>query len=134
MVPIETMEKRALQIAVMIAAVVPVYGGASGVWHGAAAFGRWPGSGADSHVRYLSGLLLAIGLTYWGCVPAIQRRTTIIRTLTALVVVGGLARLCGALFVADPGAMRWTLVMELGVTPALCLWQARVAQFANASA
>ncbi len=128
------MEKRALQIFVMMAGCVPVYGGWVGVWRGAAAFGAWPGAPADSHVRYLSGLLLAIGLTYWLCVPAIERRTTIIRTLSALVVVGGLARLAAAIFVTDPGSMRWTLLMELGVTPVLCLWQARVAGLAAPSA
>jgi len=121
------MERRALQIAILLAGCVPVLAGGAGVWHGAAAFGPWPGASADSHVRYLSGLLLAIGLIYWGLVPSIERRGDAVRLLTLIVFVGGLARLAGVLFVGDPGAMRWALIMELGVAPLLCLWQARIA-------
>ena len=121
------MERRALQIAIAVAGCVPVAGGLKGAWRGAAAFGGWPGAAADSHFRYLSGLLLAIGLGYWGCIPAVERRGAALRLLTAIVVVGGLARLAGVFLAGDPGSMRWALVMELGVAPLLCLWQARVA-------
>lgn len=123
------MERRALQIAIALAACVPVAGGLKGAWLGARGFGAWPGAAADSHFRYLSGLLLAIGVAYWACIPAVERRTVLIRVLTAIVVVGGLSRLAGWLFLAgDPGSMRWALVMELGVAPLLCVWQARVAK------
>jgi hypothetical protein len=122
------MERRLLQIAIVLAACVPVLGGLKGAWGGAAAFGTWPGAAADSHFRYLSGLLLGVGLFYWGCVPAVERRGALIRTLTAIVVVGGLSRLAGVFIAGDPGSMRWALIMELGVAPALCLWQARVAK------
>ena len=121
------MERRCLQFAIVLAACVPIYGGLTGVVEGARAFGAWPGPAADSHMRYLSGLLLAIGLVYLGCVPAVERRSTVIRTLTALVLAGGLSRLAGLFLAGDPGSMRWTLAMELGVAPALCLWQMRVA-------
>jgi len=112
----------------LLAGVVPVIAGGGGVIWGAAAFGAWPGVAADSHMRYLSGLLLGLGLVFWGCVPAVERRGTIIRALTVMVVIGGLARLAGMIFVGDPGRMRWALVMELGVAPLLCLWQARIAR------
>ena len=122
-----TLERRGLQITIAAAALVPVYGGLAGVVLGASAFGPWPGGAADSHMRYLSGLLLAIGLLFWSTIPTIERRTTMIRTLTFIVVAGGLARLAGAVFVHDPGKMGWALIMELAVTPGLCLWQARLA-------
>jgi hypothetical protein len=122
------MERTGLQIAILLAAAVPVAGGGAGVIWGAAAFGAWPGAAADSQARYLSGLLLAIGLIYWGCIRHIERRTTVIRLLTLIVVTGGLARLAGAAFVGDPGRIRLALVMELVVAPLLCLWQARVAR------
>ena len=64
----------------------------------------------------------------WGCIPTIERRATIVRTITAIVVVGGLARLYGWIVAGDPGTIRWALGMELVVTPLLCLWQARVAR------
>jgi hypothetical protein len=121
------MERRCLQLAMILAAFVPIYGGLTGVLEGARAFGAWPGPAADSQARYLSGVLLAIGLVYLGCVPAVERRGTAVRVLTALVVAGGLSRLAGVFLAGDPGPMRWTLAMELGVAPALCLWRARIA-------
>ena len=107
-----------------VAALVPVIAGAAGVFAGA----RHEAAGFDSHFRYLSGLLLGLGLVFWGLVPNIERRTGLVRALTLVVVVGGLARLWAYAQRGDPGAMRWALVMELVVTPALCLWQARVAR------
>ncbi len=122
------MERRLLQIAIALAACVPVFGGLEGAWRGARALGAWPGAAADSHVRYLSGLLLAIGLAFWACIPSVEHRGGLIRALTAIVVVGGLGRLAGVFLAGDPGPMRWALVMELAVAPALCLWQGRVAK------
>jgi len=126
------MERRALQIAILLAGIVPVYGGGAGALRGEAAFGVWAGAAQDSHMRYLSGLLLGIGLIYWSCVPTIERRGDIVRVLTAIVFIGGLARLAGVFLAGDPGSMRWTLGMELVVAPLLCLWQARVAKAALA--
>ena len=118
-----TLEKRLLQAAVALAACVPVTAGLAGVLHGAPA----QAAGFDSHFRYLSGLLLAIGLTFWSLIPGIERRGSVIRRLTFLVVLGGCARLYSVVVRGDPGAMHWALAMELGVTPALCLLQAHVA-------
>ena len=101
--------------------------GAAGVLAGA----RQEAAGFDSHFRYLSGLLLGLGLVFWGLVPSIERRTGLVRVLTLVVAVGGLARLFSYIQRGDPGVMRWALVMELVVTPALCLWQARVARLAR---
>ena len=115
------MERRLLQIAIAFAACVPVFGGLAGVIGGAAAFNlAWTPNG-DSHVRYLSGLLLGIGLVFWGCVRGIERRGVVVRVLCAIVLVGGLSRLAGMAVNGDPGAMHWALVMELGVTPLLGL-------------
>jgi hypothetical protein len=122
------MERRALQFAMMLAGCVPVLGGGVGVWNGAAAFGAWPGAAADSQDRYLSGLLLAIGLVYWGLIPKVERRADAIRLLTMIVFLGGLARLAGVIWVGDPGSIRWALAMELGVAPLLCIWQSRLAR------
>lgn len=80
-----------------------------------------------NHGRYLSGLLLAIGLAFWAAIPDIERRTTWIRVLTAVVVIGGLCRLLGVLL-GDPlsPSVAFALAMELGVTPLLCFWQSRL--------
>ncbi len=119
-----------MQITVGVAGLVPVGAGLAGMLEGAGLLAqRWPGASLDSHVRYLSGLLLGIGLAYWAMVPHIERRLALFPVLSAIVVLGGLARLLGLALVPErPNAvMLAALVMELAVTPALALWQARVA-------
>jgi hypothetical protein len=112
--------KRALQLCVALAGIVAVSAGAWGVFDdpgGASA-------GQVSHERYLSGLLLAIGVAFWTTLPNIEQKTGRFRLLTGLVVVGGLCRLFGVtmgdgLSVSTVGP----LAMELLVAPLLCLWQ-----------
>lgn len=122
-------ERAALQLAVLVFAWVPIIGGAFGAISGASPAG---GDGAaaafDSHVRYLSGLLLAIGVGFLTTVPRIEAEGARFRLLTLLVLTGGLARLGGTVATgALPGAVILTLGMELVVTPLLCLWQGRIA-------
>jgi hypothetical protein len=121
------LERRALQGAILIAGLVPVSAGLAGVIMGGGMAGG-AGIDLDSHVRYLSGLLLGIGLTFWGTVPGIERHGSVVRALTVLVVVGGFARLAGLIWIGVPSApMVAAVAMELVVTPLLCLWQMRVA-------
>jgi hypothetical protein len=121
-----TLEVRALQCVVAIAGLVPVAAGAAGALDPALLdlVGR---PQALTHAAYLSGLLLGIGLGFWSTIPAIQRKSGRFGPLTAIVVVGGLARLFAAfrLGVWTPEVV-WPLGMELGITPALWLWQRRV--------
>ena len=120
----------ALRSAVAVAGIVPVAAGLAGVVSGAAMLGGHPAANLtlDSHLRYLSGLLLAIGLGFWSTIPRIEQQTARFRLLTAIVVVGGLGRLYGILVEGLPPApMLFGLAMELGVTPLLCWWQCRVA-------
>jgi hypothetical protein len=120
-------ERRLLQGALALAACVPVAGGLATVIQGVAA----GPVGLDSHYRYLSGLLLGIGLTFWSLIPRIETNGVLVRALTLFVVTGGLARLYALALRGDPGTMRLALVMELVVTPTLCLWQARIARLAR---
>ena len=84
---------------------------------------------ALTHVSYLSGLLLGIGLVFWSLIPSIERQGRIFTLLTAIVVVGGLARAVTALRLGAWGlSVALPLVMELGVTPLLWAWQRRVAR------
>jgi hypothetical protein len=122
-------EKRALQLVILVGGLAPVLAGAAGVAMGAGMVSHVAVEPSlTSHFRYLSGLLLAIGLGFWSAVPGIEHKGGRIRLLAVVVVVGGLARAYGlARGDAPDMAMRLALVMELGVTPLLCLWQARVA-------
>ena len=87
---------------------------------------------AVPHAAYLNGLLLGLGLSFWSLVPAIERQNRAFSLLTGLVLLGGLAR---ALTAARLGAwglsVTLPLIMELGITPALWLWQRRVAGTSN---
>jgi hypothetical protein len=131
------MARRILQLAVMIGSVVPIGAGTAGMLLGP----RLPGPGAvgsgdlDSHFRYLSGLLLGIGLGYLSTVPRIEAHGGRFRLLTCIVVVGGLGRLFSLL---APGsrspAMLAALGMELLVAPGLALWQWRVARLERRAA
>ncbi|TAJ40063.1 MAG: DUF4345 domain-containing protein [Reyranella sp.] len=115
-------ERRALQLSIAIAAALPVVSGLWGIVHGAS-----DGTRTDNHHRYLSGLLLAIGLGYWSTVPGIEAMGGRLRFLTALVVTGGFARMLGmALGDAVTPPVIAALVMELLVAPLLCLWQVRI--------
>jgi hypothetical protein len=122
-------ERRLLQRVVAVAALVPVLAGLAGVVLGMRGLtGDTLSVSADSHFRYLSGLLLGIGLLFWWTVPRIEEQGTLFRFLTLVVVLGGLARLSGLFLTGVPSlAMLGGLGMELAVTPLICLWQVRVA-------
>ena len=111
-----------------LAGLVPVGAGLAGVLLGPAMLdGLARPDALDSHVRYLSGLLLGIGLIFWSLIPRIEDHGKEFRLLTLVVVVGGLGRLYGMIAVGlPPFSMRLALVMELVVTPLLCLWQWRL--------
>ena len=122
------MERLCLQIAVFLAALVPVGAGLSGVLSGGGFFDLDGSLTGQAHGAYLSGLLLATGIGFWSCVAHIETRSARFSMLTVIVVVGGLARLSLTLRLGVwTGVNLFALVMELAVTPALFLWQRRVA-------
>jgi hypothetical protein len=126
-------ERRIFQITVAVASLVPLCAGAAGVALGPAMVNAGTGPiGPDSHFRYLSGLLLGIGIGFATTIPRIERRTTRFRLLTAIVVIGGLGRLWSLIARGAPNKpMLAALVMEIAVTPFLALWQARIAALAR---
>jgi uncharacterized membrane protein YfcA len=128
--------KRALQIAVALGSLVPIGAGGAGVLLGPRMLGAAAVASGDleSHFRYLSGLLLGIGLAYASTIPHIAQHERRFRLLTALVVMGGIGRLLSVLSIGWPSpAMQAALVMELLIAPSLALWQHRVARRARLS-
>jgi hypothetical protein len=125
------MEKRLLQLIVGLACIVPLAAGAVGIMHGPEMLrgvGDDSPADLDSHFRYLSGLLFAIGLAFATCIPGIEAKTARFRLLAFLVFVGGLGRLHSLVSVGMPGTGHaFGLAMELVAVPLLVLWQARVA-------
>ncbi|NDF12497.1 MAG: DUF4345 domain-containing protein [Proteobacteria bacterium] len=125
---VSAQERKLLQVCITTACLVPILAGIGGILKGTDLL-SWGGSiDLDSHFRYLSGLLLAIGLGFLSTVKEIEKHTVRFQTLSAIVVIGGLGRLYGVMLYGAPNPpMEGALVMELLVTPGLCWWQARVA-------
>lgn len=124
------MSKRLLQITVAILGLVPLSAGLAGVVLGPVAFGG-PESITDlnSHFRYISGIFLAVGIAFYTTIPNIQIKTARFRLLTALVFIGGLARLLSLLIDGAPTTPHLIgLFLELVAVPALAVWQGRVAE------
>lgn len=125
-----TIERRLLQGVVAVACLVPLTAGSKGVLRGAAYIDKAIVTpDLDSHFRYLSGIFLMMGIAFVSTIPRIERKGRLFRLLGAMVVLGGLSRALSWVEVGAPGGgNRFGLVMELGVVPALMLWQARVAR------
>jgi hypothetical protein len=125
-------EKRLLQAATVLASVVPLSMGVWSVLRSAAVLkGVEPplAIDLDSHFRYLSGLLLGIGLVFLACLRNIERHRPVFLALGFVILVGGLSRLLSVIELGWPTAgHRFGLVMELIVVPAIVLWQSRVAR------
>ena len=127
-------ELRLFQLVVIVAALVPITAGAAGVWRGPAMISNAVTHSADleSHYRYLSGLLLGIGIAFVVGVADVGRRAGLLRALGFIVVMGGLARLLGAALAGFPDALHlFPFFMELVVVPALLLWLTRIERAAN---
>jgi hypothetical protein len=127
------LERRLLQAAVGLGCLSPFWFGLKGMIEGPAMLsGVEPGGvAADllSHYRYLSGLFFGLGLVLASCVPRIEAHTKRLRWAAGAIVLGGLARLGGlAMGDAPSQAHHVALAAELGLTPLLVLWQARVAR------
>lgn len=124
------LERRFLQLAVALACLVPLVAGAAGIITGPSIIdfrlvGDLPD--LDSHFRYLSGLLLGVGIVFAASIPTIERRSELFAVLSAAVVAGGLARLYAVLIYGLPSVPHvLALGMELAVVPLLFAWQRRV--------
>ena len=116
-------QKRLLQAAVAIACLVPIAAGIGGIFDGVRMLG--PGDVTlDSHFRYLSGLLLGLGIGFLSIIPNIENQRERATLLSSIVVLGGFARLYGVWVEGWPAPpMLFALLMELGVVPLLWLWQ-----------
>jgi hypothetical protein len=109
--------------AIRLAALVPILAGGAGALTGTGFLVEAAGPATGSHLRYLSGLLLGLGLLAVWCAADLKRRGVPFTALCAIVALGGLARLGGLAAEGTPPLPHLlALVMELGVTPGLWLW------------
>ncbi len=123
-------QRLCLQFVVAIACLPPIGAGLAGALMGSGLLEKSSMAvSEDSQFRYLSGLLLAIGLCFLSLVPKIERATAPMRLLTFIVIIGGVARLGGVAVMGFPSRpMLGGLTMELAVVPLLCLWQTKLAR------
>ena len=127
-------EKRALQAVVAVCSLVPIAAGAGGILLGPAFLGNpvVDSPDLDGHFRYLSGLLMGIGLAYAFAVPGIERRRKRFILLGGIVILGGLGRLVSMLKMgAPPPIMIGALAMELLVVPVITLWQIHLSRYTS---
>lgn len=124
-------ERWLLQLSVALASLVPLAAGLAGVVKGPTMTEDNLAShlpDLESHFRYLSGLLLGVGIAFAASIPTIERRSELFAVLSGVVVVGGLARLSALLIYGMPRAPHFfALGMELIVVPLLFVWQRKVA-------
>lgn len=124
-------ERRAFQVVVAVACLLPLIVGGQGIVYGPAKFGHLADvpRDLDSHFRYISGIFFATGLGFLSCIPAIETKGPRFRLLGGLIVVGGLSRLVSLIAVGVPSTGHVLgLGMETVVVPLLMLWQARIAR------
>jgi hypothetical protein len=122
------MERKLLQAAVAIAGLAGVFLGLTGVLFGTLYADLSGDVVLDSYVRFGKGVLLAIGLVYWSCIPQVEQRADRISLVTFILVVGSLSRLFS---VAGHGVPTLGIVLNLTagliLVPMLWLWQRHVA-------
>lgn len=123
-----TRGRRALQAFIGAAGCMPVFAGVAGIFAGPGLMGAtapWPAD-LDSHVRFLSGVFLVVGLAWWSCIPAIETKGERLRLLAAMTFAGGLARLASLGLAGAPSAGHLIgLGMELVAVPVVVLWHAQ---------
>ena len=129
------MQRKLLQIAIAVAGLAGVGVGLTGVLFGTLYADLSGDVVLDSYVRFLKGVLLAIGLIYLSCVPQIERRGDRIALVTFILVCGAASRLMAVIGhgVANLGILL-SLVAGLILVPLLWLWQRHVAQAAQRGA
>ncbi len=129
------MEKRLIQVVLALGGLIAVSAGMVGGLHGTLMLGDWGDASLDSHFRYLSGLLLGLGVAYWSVIPDIEHQEARLGLVTLIVVIGGFFRALGLLANGAPDwPMRAALVLELAGAPLVYLWQRRIARLAPVDA
>jgi hypothetical protein len=126
------MQRKLLQIAIAIAGLIGVSFGLAGVVLATAFTNIFDDGTVDSSVRFYKGMLLAIGLVYWSCIPEIERRGERISLVSFILVCGAASRLMAVIGhgVANVGILL-SLMTGLILVPLLWLWQRHIAQAAQ---
>ena len=125
------MERKLLQATVAVAGFAGVVLGLTGVLFGTLYADLSGDAVLDSYVRFGKGVLLAIGLVYWSCIPRVELRGDRISLVTFILALGTLSRLFSAVGHGVPTlGIVANLIAGLILVPLLWLWQRHVASVA----
>ncbi|MGY2127718.1 DUF4345 domain-containing protein [Blastococcus sp. SYSU DS0617] len=122
--------RRGLQITLGALAAIPLASGLAGALVGPASL---PGGGAaapdvESEYRYTHAIYAAAAPLIWSALPRIEQRGALVRGVSGALFAGGAARLLAWRRTGRPSpALVGATALELLGTPALVVWQHRVA-------
>ncbi len=133
------MNKKALQIAIGILALIPLLTGGLDLILGATALNIVDGAGVsaevlnnvviDSQIRFLGAIWLGVGVLLYWMLPAIETQTTLFRFTIGSIILGGIGRLASAFLVGIPPIpVLGGIGLEVIGMPLLLLWQSRIAK------
>ena len=127
--------RRGLQITLGVLSAIPFASGLAGVLAGPASLPGRRGVVAptlDNEYRYAHAVWFAVAPLIWWMLPRVERETTVVRALTATIVLGGLARSLSWRSTGRPHpTMVGAIAIELVGVPAVAVWQTRVARLAG---
>lgn len=117
------MERRLLQIVLAIVGLVAITFGLTGVLFGTSLSGVRLGVTMEGYVRFIKGVLVAVGLIYWSAIPQIEKRGERISLVTFILVLGAAGRLLSVIGHGFPTVgLLISLIGELVIVPLIWLW------------
>jgi hypothetical protein len=126
--------RRGLQVTLGVLSAIPFMSGLAGMLVGPRTLpgdSSQLGATADSEYRFVNAFWFAAAPVIWSAIPQVDQRTGLLRRLTAVVFVGGLARLVSWRSAGRPHAVFIAaIVLELVGLPVVLAWQSRVARLA----